>query len=194
MPSQSPPIIALVVAVAENGVIGRNGGLPWRISSDLKTFRAVTMGKPLIMGRRTFESLKAPLDGRDNIVVSRGETLSRTEGIYPVRTIEEALALARTCAETRGTNEIMVIGGSEIFAATLPQAKRIYWTHVEGAPDGDTHFPPFDAHEWHISSRRELPRGPTDEFPSTLKVLERTVPPHDGTLGGAVPPPSQPPS
>lgn len=194
MPSQSPPVISLVVAVAENGVIGRNGGLPWRISSDLKTFRAVTMGKPLIMGRRTYESLKGPLDGRDNIVVSRGEALSRTGGIYPVRTIEEALALARTCADARGSNEIMVIGGSEIFAATLPHARRIYWTHVEGAPDGDTHFPAFDAHDWHIASRRELPRGPKDEFPCTLKILERTVPPRDGTLGGAVPPPSQPPS
>lgn len=194
MPSPSTPAICLVVAVAENGVIGRNGALPWRLSSDLKTFRATTMGKPLIMGRRTYESLPGPLDGRDNIVVSRGEALSRTEGIYTVRSVEEALALARTCAETRGASEIMVIGGSEIFAATLPLAKRIYWTHVEGAPDGDTHFPPFDAHEWHIASRHELPRGPRDDFSCTLKVLERTVPPRDGSLGGAVPPPSAPPS
>ena len=194
MPSQSTPTIALVVAVAENGVIGRNGALPWRLSSDLKTFRAVTMGKPLIMGRRTYQSLRGPLDGRDNIVVSRGETIPRTEGIYVVRTIEEALALARTCADSRGAGEIMVIGGSDIFAATLPQARRIYWTQVEGSPEGDTHFPPFDAHDWHITERHELTRGPKDDFSCTFKILERTVPPRDSTLGGAAPPPSLPPS
>lgn len=192
MPSK--PIISLVVAVAENGVIGRNGGLPWRLSSDLKSFRATTMGKPLIMGRKTFQSLERPLDGRDNIVVSRGGEVARTDGIYIVRNLEEALALARNCAIARGTDEIMIIGGSEIFEATLPEATRIYWTHVEGTPEGDTFFPPFDAHAWHVASRRDLPRGPNDEYPCTLKVLERIGPPGDALFGGPAPPPSSPPS
>lgn len=168
-----PPIIALVVAVAENGVIGRGGGLPWRIPSDLKTFRATTMGKPLIMGRKTFQSLRRPLDGRDNIVVSREGLVPPAEGVIVTRTLDEALATGRRCAEARGAGEIMVIGGADIFAATLALAGRIYWTHVEGAPEGDTHFPPFDAHGWHIASRTPLHRGPNDEFACTLKVLER---------------------
>jgi len=170
----TPPItLALVVAVAENGVIGRDGGLPWRIPSDLKTFRATTMGKPLIMGRKTFQSLRRPLDGRDNIVVSREGLVAPAEGVIVTRTLDEALAAGRRCAVARGVEEIMVIGGADIFAATLPLAERIYWTHVEGTPEGDTHFPAFDAHGWHIASRLALPRGPNDEFACTLKVLER---------------------
>ena len=192
--SQHAATISLVVAVAENGVIGRDGGLPWRLSSDLKSFRATTMGKPLIMGRKTFQSLKSPLDGRDNIVVSRGDALAGTDGIFVAQNLEEALALGKSCAAARGAHEIMVIGGSEIFLAALPLATRMYWTHVEGAPEGDTHFPAFDAHEWHVVSRHPIPRGSKDEFSSTLKILHRIGPPKDGTICGAVPPPSPPPS
>lgn len=188
--SHQPAIISLVVAVAENGVIGRGGGLPWRLSSDLKTFRTTTMGKPLIMGRRTFESLPGPLDGRDNIVVSRGASLAGMPGILVAGSLDAAIALARQRAAARGADEIMVIGGADIFKAALPIASRIYWTHVEAAPEGDTHFPAFDAHDWHVVSRSQLPQGPKDEFPCTLRVLERIA-----TVGhGASSPPSQPQS
>ena len=133
-------LITLVVAVAENGVIGRDGGLPWRLSSDLKTFRRLTMGKPLIMGRRTFQSLKKPLDGRDNIVVTRDDGF-RPDGAIVVPSFEAALARAKDCAKARGTDEIMVIGGADIFAASLPLAGRIYKTEVHGRPEGDTLMP-----------------------------------------------------
>ena len=129
-------IISLVVAVADNGVIGRDGGLPWRISSDLKTFRRLTMGKPLIMGRRTFQSLKKPLDGRDNIVVTTNPDY-RPEGTLQAADFDSAVALARICAERRGVDEIAIIGGTAVFEAALPTANRIYKTEVHGSPDGD---------------------------------------------------------
>jgi dihydrofolate reductase len=178
-----------VVAVAENGVIGRGGNLPWRMPSDLKAFRTLTMGKPVVMGRRTYASLKKPLDGRDMIVLSR-EADFRPEGVLVVRSIEEAVALAHACAETRGAGEIMVIGGADVFAALLPAAARLYWTDIHGAPAGDTLFPAFDAAAWRESKRRELPRGPNDEFTATLRILDRIRPAADGPLGGASPTPA----
>lgn len=165
-------VISIVVAVADNGVIGRDGGLPWRISSDLKTFRRITMGKPLIMGRRTFQSLKKPLDGRDNIVVT-GNPDYRPEGALMAADFASAVALARTCAEARGVNEIAVVGGTAVFAAALPIADRIYKTEVHGAPEGDALFPAVDWGEWCELSREALPRGPNDDFSATLVVLER---------------------
>ena len=165
-------IITLVVAVAENGVIGRDGGLPWRLSSDLKTFRRLTMGRPLIMGRRTFQSLKKPLDGRDNIVVSRDESF-RPEGALVVPSFEAALAQAERCAKSRGVDEIMVIGGADIFAASLPLAGRIYKTEVHGRPHGDTVMPKVDWTRWREVSREALPRAERDDFGATLVLLER---------------------
>jgi len=165
-------LISLVVAVAENGVIGRNGGLPWHLSSDLKTFRRVTMGKPLIMGRRTFQSLKKPLDGRDNIVVTRDEGF-RPEGAIVAPSFEAALAHAHRCAKTRGVDEIAVIGGSDIFEAALPLAGRIYKTEVHGAPEGDTFLPEIDWTGWTEVSREALPQGARDDFKSTFILLER---------------------
>jgi dihydrofolate reductase len=168
-------LISLVVAVAENGVIGRGGGLPWRLSSDLKTFRRLTMGKPLIMGRRTFQSLKKPLDGRDNIVVTRDEGF-RPAGAMLEPSFEKALARALTCATARGTDEIMVIGGADVFAAALPAAGRIYKTEVHGRPEGDTFLPEIDWGEWREVSREALPRGERDDFAATFTVLERARP------------------
>lgn len=166
-------IIALVVAIAENGVIGRNGGLPWHLSSDLKTFRRVTMGKPLIMGRRTFQSLKKPLDGRDNIVVSRDAGFAH-EGAIVERSFEEALKRAEACALARGVDEIMVIGGTDVFRAALPLASVIYKTEVHGRPEGDAYFPEVNWREWRERERQSLPKGPKDEFACTFIVLERT--------------------
>jgi dihydrofolate reductase len=167
-------IVSLVVAMAENGVIGRNGGLPWHMSSDLKTFRQITMGKPVVMGRRTFQSLKKPLDGRDNIVLSQDPSFA-PEGVSVVASFADAMTLARTLARTSGADEIMVIGGTEVFRAALPHARLIYKTEVHAAPEGDAHFPQVDWSEWTERERRPLPQGPRDEFSSTFLVLERAT-------------------
>ena len=165
-------IVSLVVAIGENGVIGRDGGLPWRLSSDLKTFRRVTMGKPLIMGRKTFQSLKKPLDGRDNIVVSRNESFAH-DGAIVERDFESALNRARICAEARGVGEVMVIGGTAVFNAALPYARFIYKTEVHASPEGDAVFPEIDWGEWHQEVRAPLPQGPRDEHAATFVLLER---------------------
>jgi dihydrofolate reductase len=165
-------IVCIVVAVADNGVIGRDGTLPWRISSDLKTFRRLTMGKPLIMGRRTFQSLKKPLDGRDNIVVTRNAGY-RPEGAIIATDFDAALGIARECATERGVDEIAVIGGTSVFAEALPIADRIYKTEVHGSPGGDAYFPPIDWSAWHEVAREPLPRGPNDDFAATLIELRR---------------------
>ena len=165
-------IISLVVAVADNGVIGRGGTLPWRILSDLKTFRRLNMGKPMIMGRRTFESLGKPLDGRDNIIVTRN-TDYRPAGTIVARDFDAALAVAHKCAHARGADEIAVIGGTTVFEAALPIATRIYKTEVHGNPPGDAYFPPVDWSEWIEASRQPLARGPKDDFTATLVVLDR---------------------
>jgi len=165
-------LVTLVVAIAENGVIGRNGGLPWRLSSDLKAFRRVTMGKPLIMGRRTFQSLKKPLDGRDNIVVTRDESFRR-HGAIAVPSFPAALAQAERCARSRGVDEVMVIGGADIFAEALPIAGRIYKTEVHGRPQGDTVMPKVDWARWREVSREVLPRAERDDYGATLILLEK---------------------
>jgi dihydrofolate reductase len=168
-------LISLIVAVAENGVIGKNGALPWRLSSDLKTFRRLTMGKPIIMGRKTFQSLGKPLDGRDNIVLS-SDPFFEPQGTSVVDSLSGALTLARILAATRGADEIMIIGGADVFREALPAADRIYWTEVKAAPDGDVIFPALDMSEWTEVSREDLPRGPKDDHDAILKVLERSHP------------------
>jgi dihydrofolate reductase len=167
--------ISLIVAVAENGVIGRNGALPWRLSSDLKTFRRLTMGKPIVMGRKTFQSLGKPLDGRDNIVVTR-DPFFEPEGVSVVDSLSGALTLGRILAATRGADEIMIIGGADVFREALALADRIYWTAVGAAPEGDVVFPAFDRSEWIEVSCETLPRGPKDDHDATLMVMERASP------------------
>ncbi len=164
--------ISLIVAVADNGVIGSNGGLPWRMSSDLKTFRRLTMGKPVVMGRKTFLTLKKPLDGRDNIVVTRDASFER-DGVTAVQSVDDALIIARTLARTSGADEVMVIGGAEIYSSVLPRADRIYWTQVHAAPAGDVVFPPLNAADWTEVSAEALPQGERDDHAATLKVLDR---------------------
>lgn len=167
------PRIAFIVAVARNGVIGRDGDLPWRLSSDLKLFRRLTMGKPVVMGRKTWETLpKRPLDGRDNIVVTRDERYV-ADGAVVAHTLDAALAAARAGASARGVDEVMVIGGAEIYRAALARAERIYLTEVEAEPAGDTRFPVLEPSQWRELSRETLPRGPKDEFGATLVVLDR---------------------
>jgi dihydrofolate reductase len=164
--------VSLIVAVAENGVIGAGGTLPWKLSADLKTFRRLTMGKPLIMGRKTFQSLKGPLDGRDNIVLT-SDPFFEADGVSVVHSLADALTLASTLALTRGTDEIMVIGGAEVFRAALPHATRIYWTAIEAKPEGDVHFPEVDLSDWTEVERQALPRSEKDDVTATLRVLDR---------------------
>lgn len=164
--------MSFIVAVAENGVIGRDGTLPWRLSSDLKLFRRLTMGKPLIMGRKTWDSLRRPLDGRDNIVVTRDPDFA-AEGAIVARSPESALKTAFDCAATRGVDELMVIGGAGLFSALMDVADRIYWTEVHASVAGDVVFPPFAEADWREVSREDLPRGDKDQYSATLRVLER---------------------
>ena len=165
-------IVTFVVAVAENGVIGRDGKLPWRMPTDLKRFRKVTMGKPVVMGRKTYESVGKPLDGRDNIVVTRQKDFA-APGIHVAASVEDGLALARELGNARNADEIAVIGGAEIFRAALPFADRIYLTIVKARPEGDTVLEPFDPAQWRETLREALPQSANDQFPADFIVLDR---------------------
>jgi dihydrofolate reductase len=153
--------IVLVAAVGENNVIGRDGKLPWRLRSDLRHFRALTLDKPVIMGRKTFQSLGKALDRRSNIVITRDKKFS-APGIVTAPSFAAALELARKEAERRGTDEIMVIGGSAVFAEAMPFAERLEITHVHAAPKGDVFFPPIDAKQWREVERETRDAGPQD--------------------------------
>lgn len=163
------PIVALIVAVAENGVIGRDGKLPWRIPEDMKWFKARTAGKPLVMGRKTWESFpKRPLPGRTNIVITRDRGY-RAEGAVVVATFEAALDVA---AGER-PDEIMVLGGAEIYRLALPQTGRIYLTRVHAAVEGDTHFPPLDPAAWRETVVAHHPSSETTPFGYSFLILDR---------------------
>jgi dihydrofolate reductase len=166
--------VAFVVAVAENGAIGNKGALPWRMPSDLKMFRKLTLGKPVIMGRKTFQSIGKPLPGRDNLVVTRDAGF-KAEGIEVFASVDAAVARAQTLAAARGVDEVAVIGGADIFGAALPCAARIYLTRIHASPEGDTFFAP-DMADWHEVSRIQLERMPGDDYDATLMVLERHQP------------------
>lgn len=139
--------LSLIVAAAENGVIGRGNQLPWHLPADLKHFRSLTLGKPIIMGRRTFDSIGKPLPGRLNIVISRQAGLELA-GLSVAGTLQEALRVARAGAAAEGVEEILVIGGAEIYRQTLPLADRIYITKVHAEVSGDTRFPAVDWDQW----------------------------------------------
>ena len=157
-----PAVLVLIAAVADNGVIGRDNALPFRQSSDLKRFKALTIGKPVLMGRKTFVSIGKPLPGRTNIVVSRDPRFA-PDGVIVVRDLQAAVAAARDDAQRRGVNEIAVIGGTGIFAQLMPLADRLEITHVHAQPAGDTYFPPIDATQWRAVVRSDHPAGPQDE-------------------------------
>jgi dihydrofolate reductase len=164
--------LVLVAAVAENGVIGNDGSLPWWLPGDLKHFRKVTMGKPVLMGRRTFASIGRPLPGRANIVLS-GDPAFRAEGVQAAPNLGAALALAEQEADRLGVNEIAIIGGHTLYAATLPNARRIYLTEVHAKPDGNVHFPPIDKAAWHEAAREGPLQGPGDVHSYSFVVLDR---------------------
>ena len=167
------PQLVLVVARARNGVIGRDGDLPWRLRSDLQRFKAITLGKPCIMGRRTWESLPLkPLPGRLNLVLSRDESFA-ARGALVCTTLDEAIEIARETAEEEGVDEICVIGGTALFEKALPRARRIYLTEVEAEPEGDVLFPAFDETAFPELSSEAHPAGEKDDHGFVFRVLER---------------------
>ncbi|MBI1406601.1 MAG: dihydrofolate reductase [Caulobacter sp.] len=165
--------LALVVARARNGVIGADGAIPWRLKSDLALFKANTLGKPVIMGRKTWDSLPfKPLPGRMNIVLTRdGSFESRFALAY--ENFSEAVETAREQAEEDGVSEVCIIGGASLYEMALGRAKRLYLTEVDAEPDGDTLFPAFDEAAWTEVRREAFPAGEKDDHAFTFRVLER---------------------
>lgn len=169
-PRQARPRVSLIAAVAENSVIGAGNEIPWRLSTDMKRFKRLTIGKPVIMGRKTAESLGRPLMDRTNIVVTRKELVM--PGFVRVTSIDEAIEVAADELEALGGDEIIVAGGGEIYAATIDAADRLYVTHVDIRPDGDTHFPPIGDH-WRILSSEDVPAGDRDSHASRFTIYDR---------------------
>jgi dihydrofolate reductase len=154
--------VVLVAAVGANGVIGSNNALPWRLKSDLAHFRTLTLGKPVVMGRKTFLSLGKPLNGRTNVVLSRDPGFAHG-AVVAARDFNSALEAAKGDALRRNGREIMVIGGAVIFAAFMDVATRLEITHVHLRPDGDTVFPAIDPAIWRETGRQAHARGPADD-------------------------------
>jgi len=161
------------IARARNGVIGKDGGLPWRLKTDLANFRAVTMGKPIIMGRKTWDSLpRRPLPGRMNLVLSRDGSFE-PKGAVVCEEFGEAVAIAREQAEEDGAREVCVIGGASLFELALAKAGRLYLTDIDAEVEGDTHLSPIDESRWTEVSAKAYPAGGGDDYPFTIRVLER---------------------
>ena len=165
---------SLVVAVARNGVIGIHNTLPWKLPSELKRFKALTTGHPVIMGRTTYEAIGRPLPDRDNIVLTRGEIIDDPT-VHTVNSIEEGVALAKRIATNRGIDEIMIIGGGQIYEQMIGLADRIYFTRVEMDAEGDTLFPELNPERWKEISREEHKAGPDDNADFTIMTLDRAA-------------------
>jgi dihydrofolate reductase len=163
--------LALIAAMARNRVIGRDNAMPWHLPEDLRYFKAKTLGKPIVMGRKTFDSLGRPLPGRTNIVVSRQADL-KLDGAQVFASIDDALNAARQQAQADGVDEVMVIGGDNLYRQTLERADRIYLTRIDSEPEGDAWFPDFDEQAWTLASERAVAAG--EGYPAhAYQVLER---------------------
>lgn len=156
---------SIIVAVAANGVIGDNNSLLWHISEDLRNFKRITSGHPVVMGRKTFESLGRPLPNRTNVVVSR--TVTEIEGCRVAASLDEAIAMFPE------DEEVFIIGGAQIYAQALDAADKIYLTRVEHDYEGDTSFPEWDATRWRLTSREAFPRGEKYPYPFAFEEYER---------------------
>lgn len=160
--------IALIVAMAENRVIGRNNQLPWRIPADLRHFKTLTLGKPVIMGRKTYESIGRPLPGRGNIVIT-ADSGYQAEGCQVVHSVEQALEAAGSCEEA------MIIGGAKLYRQTLENADRLYLTLVKAEPEGDTWFPEIELQQWREIERQAHTADESNEYDYDFVVLERAL-------------------
>jgi len=167
--------IVLIVAAADNGVIGAGGAIPWRLKSDQQRLKAMTMGKPIVMGRKTFVSLRRPLAGRTNVVVTRDDTF-RAAGAVVTTSFAAARAVAKADALRRSVAEIAVIGGAEIYAQAMEIADRLEITEVHAQPLGDTHFPRIDANLWEEVARVRNPAGPDDSAAFSYVTYRRRKP------------------
>ena len=167
------PTISLIAAMSLDRTIGIGGKLPWRLSTDLSRFKAATMGKPVIVGRKTFDDIGRPLPGRTLIVLTRNPPTTCPDGVLYARSLDEALSQARSAAAALNTNEIFVAGGAEIYSQTLPMARRIFLTVVDAHIQGDARFPDFGMDEWTEAGRKVVPAGPKDEYKTTLIDLRR---------------------
>lgn len=164
--------VSLILAVARNGVIGRDNQIPWRISSDMRRFRKLTLGKPIVMGRKQYDSVGRPLDGRDNIVLTRDPAFS-APGIHVVHDIDAALALGKRLAEQRGADEVMIIGGAQVYALAMPYATRIYLSAIEADVEGDVRFDLPDLSRWRFVATEHCPAGNKDEYPHSFTIIDR---------------------
>ena len=164
--------IVLIVAVADNGVIGAHGTIPWRLKRDQQRLKAMTMGKPVVMGRKTFMSLRRPLPGRTNIVVTR-DVGFRADGVVVTHSFTDAKAIATGDALRRFATEIAVIGGAEIYAQWMDSADRLEFTEVHARPDGDTRFPAVDLAAWEEVARVRNPAGPHDNADFSYVTFRR---------------------
>ncbi|MBT6032845.1 MAG: type 3 dihydrofolate reductase [Kordiimonadaceae bacterium] len=163
---------SLIVAATENGVIGKDNDMPWKISSDLQYFKKITMNKPIIMGRKTFQSIGKPLPGRVNIVITR-DTNFVVDGVITAHSVDMALDVAKGMAGSKGLKEIMVIGGAQIYALCLPQADRLYLTRIHAEIEGDAYFPELDAKDWLEYSSDRHKAGEKDSHDYSFIVLDR---------------------
>ena len=166
--------LVLLAAVADNAVIGRDNQLIWHVSSDLKRFKALTMGCPLLMGRKTFESIGRPLPGRESVVLTRDPHFA-VEGVHVAHSLDQAVALCDMLAERMGAAHVAVIGGAEIYALTLPHAERLYLTHVHAQPEGDAWFPVFARDAFEIVKQETHPAGARDDHPFTFVDYQRKI-------------------
>jgi len=164
--------IALIAAVAANGVIGSHGDMPWRLPSDFAYFKRMTLGKPLIMGRRTFESIGRPLPGRTNIVVSATPGY-QPEGVLVIDSLAAALDHAQAIAAADGVDEVMIGGGATLYETTMGIADKLYITHVALSPEGDTTFPPIDLSIWEVIDQPAVPGSAKDSAAFTVKTYGR---------------------
>jgi dihydrofolate reductase len=164
--------LALMAAKAENNCIGRNNKLPWYLPNDLKYFKKVTFGKPVIMGRKTWESLKGPLPGRTNIVVTRNPDY-RAEGARVVHNLDEAMELAEHISVIDGIEEVVIMGGAGLYKEGLKKADRLYLTEVHAEVEGDAFFPEMDMSQWKEVGREDFKAEPPNEYDYSFVVYER---------------------
>lgn len=166
------PLIAMIAGVARNNVIGADGGIPWTIPSDMAFFRRTTMGKPIVMGRKQYETVGRPLPGRTNIVVTRQAGYA-PEGVLVVSSLDAALEMARNIAGRDGVDEVMVIGGGDIYAQGMPLSDRLYISHVDLAPEGDVLFPAIDPAVWQVIGEPEVAVSEKDSASFRVRVYGR---------------------
>ncbi len=167
----TPPLV-IVAALADNRVIGDGNRLIWRLKSDLKRFREITMGRPLVMGRKTFDSIGKPLPGRHTVVLTRDRGWTH-DGVTVTHALEDALEAGRRLAARHGSDSVVIGGGADLYEQTLPLADMLRLTLVHAEPDGDALFPAFDRLDWRETFSARHPQGPDDEFPFTFVDLKR---------------------